>query len=177
MKKIVTILILLLMSLVLIGQERELSDYEKYRMQKEADMLAETPKDTIHDTIYIEKQESDKYIKQEQYPVDYAISAFWMLKREAMEKVGLLDENIFYAPEDVDYCLRIWKAGYQIFYAPQIWSIHNAREISRGAKINSSTIKHLQGLLYYFRKHRYLFQSPQRAVPNRQKRNGYIGLG
>ena len=37
-----------------------------------------------------------------------------MIRREVIEEVGLLDENIFYAPEDVDYCLRVWMAGYWI---------------------------------------------------------------
>ena len=48
--------------------------------------------------------------------VDYAISAFWLLRRDVLEAVGLLDEEIFSRPEDVDYCLRVWKAGYTVVY-------------------------------------------------------------
>ena len=91
--------------------------------------------------------------------VDYAISAFWMFRRDVLEKVGLLDERIFYSPEDVDFCIRIWKAGYCIKYFPQVSVIHDAQEISRakGVKINIFTLSHLKGLLYLFLKHRYLF--------------------
>jgi GT2 family glycosyltransferase len=117
----------------------------------------------------IEKKESEKKCPEGLVPVDYAISALWVMRREILEKVGLLDENIFYAPEDVDYCLRIWTAGYQVLYARQICSIHDAQEISRGFRINSATIKHMQGLLYYFRKHRYCFRRPRKAAA--QKRN------
>lgn len=46
--------------------------------------------------------------------VDFAISAFWLFRWSLLEKVGLLDEKIFYAPEDVDFCLRIWNAGLRI---------------------------------------------------------------
>lgn len=92
--------------------------------------------------------------------VDYAISAFWLLKRKVFEKVGLLDENIFYSPEDVDYCLRIWKSGYRIVYVPNVSSVHYAQEISRGFRMNKATIEHIKGLLYFFKKHGYFFKKP-----------------
>lgn len=91
--------------------------------------------------------------------VDYAISAFWIFRREVLETVGLLDERIFYSPEDVDFSIRIWKAGYYIKYFPQVSVIHDAQEISRakGVKINMFTLSHLKGLVYLFIKHRYVF--------------------
>ncbi len=90
-------------------------------------------------------------------PVDYAISAFWLIPRPVMERVGLLDERIFYSPEDVDYCLRVWQAGYEVVYEPSISIIHDAREISRGFKRPAFTLSHAKGLGYLFRKHRYVF--------------------
>lgn len=92
--------------------------------------------------------------------VDYAISAFWLFRRNVMEKVGLLDENIFYAPEDVDYCLRIWKRGFRITYFPGVQVVHHTQEISRGFKLNRAKIDHIKGLFYFFWKHRYVFRSP-----------------
>ncbi len=94
------------------------------------------------------------------FPVEYAISAFWLLKRSLIEEVGPLDEKIFYAPEDVDYCLRIWKKGYRIIYVPGVSSIHDAQEISRGFRINRATMEHIKGLLYFFRKHKYFIKRP-----------------
>ena len=93
--------------------------------------------------------------------VDYAISAFWLLKKEVIANVGLLDENIFYAPEDVDYCLRIWKAGYKIVYVPSCQVVHDAQEISRGLRINKAFWEHLKGLFYYFNKHGYWLKKPR----------------
>ena len=88
--------------------------------------------------------------------VDYAISAFWLLRRELLDAVGLLDEGYFYAPEDVDYCLSIWLSGYAVVYDPQVQAVHDARELSRGFRINRFTLHHARGLLRYFLKHRYL---------------------
>lgn len=103
------------------------------------------------------EQDHDANVKE----VDYAISAMWVLKNELLDKVGLMDEKIFYAPEDVDYCLRIWKAGYRILYVPDVVCIHYTQEISRGFKINKATIEHIKGLFYYFLKHGYIFRSPK----------------
>ena len=91
--------------------------------------------------------------------VDYAISACWLLQAQALDVVGLLDENIFYSPEDVDYCIRLWKAGYQVHYVPEASVVHDAQEISRPKNffINKFTVRHAKGLIYLFAKHRYVF--------------------
>jgi len=92
--------------------------------------------------------------------VNYAISAFWMLPKKMLTEVGLLDEAIFYSPEDVDYCIRVWKAGYNISYLPEFSVVHDAQEISRpkGLKIlNLFSLSHIKGLLYLYTKHRFIF--------------------
>ena len=93
--------------------------------------------------------------------VDYAISAVWLLRTKTMRDVGNFDEKIFYSPEDVDYCMRVWKAGYQVVYEPAAVVVHDAQERSRSRIPNRFTFSHALGLLYYFRKHKYWF-SPAR---------------
>jgi GT2 family glycosyltransferase len=92
--------------------------------------------------------------------VDYAISAFWLMPKRILDHVGLLDEKIFYAPEDVDFCLRVWQAGYRILYSPAVSVVHHTQEISRGFKLNKAKINHVKGLVYYFIKHRYFLRRP-----------------
>lgn len=92
--------------------------------------------------------------------VDYTISAFWIFRRSLLDLIGLLDENIFYAPEDVDYCLRIWRCGLRIVYEPTATAIHNAQEISRKFSLNKAKIEHIKGLIYFFNKHGYWFSRP-----------------
>ena len=89
--------------------------------------------------------------------VDYAISACWLMRRDAFEKTGLLDERIFYSPEDVDYCLRMWEAGFRVTYVPSAEVIHDAQELSRGFRLTRFHFSHLKGLLYLLKKHRYFF--------------------
>ena len=96
---------------------------------------------------------------QQAHIVDYAISAFWMARRDVLTTVGLLDEEIFYSPEDVDYCLRVWKAGYTVMYDPSVHAIHCAQEISRRSPLSRAAISHAMGLVYFFRKHGYAFST------------------
>lgn len=110
--------------------------------------------------LFLKKIESqNKAQKPDSGHVDYAISAFWMIPRRVVSQIGLLDEKIFYSPEDVDYCIRIWKAGFTIDYLPQVSVIHDAQEISRpkGFSINWFTLSHAKGLFYLFWKHKYFF--------------------
>lgn len=104
------------------------------KMQKRAGTLASTEKD-----------------------VDYAISACWLLSRAAVDRVGLFDEAIFYSPEDVDYCIRVWASGLRIRYLPSIAVTHDAQELSRGFKLSFFHFSHLSGLFYLFKKHGYMF--------------------
>jgi GT2 family glycosyltransferase len=109
--------------------------------------------------------EQEKYSKQDKY-VDCAISAFWLIKRKVLENVGLFDEKYFYAPEDIDYCLSVWKSGFKILYVPEVSVVHHTQEISRGIKFNKGKIEHIKGLFYYFYKNRYLWKRPRFSQKN-----------
>lgn len=90
------------------------------------------------------------------YPVDYLMSACWLIKPEALNKAGLLDENIFYAPEDAEYCIRIWKSGYQVAFCPKARIIHEWQRLSKKKLISKMNWEHIKGLAYMFKKHNYL---------------------
>lgn len=109
----------------------------------------------------LESRENKAELNSEPVPVDYAISAFWLFRRELLEQIGYLDEKFFYAPEDVDFCLRIWKNGQSVVYVSEAYAIHYAQEISRGLVFNKAQAEHLRGLMYYFAKHRYLIRRPR----------------
>ena len=87
--------------------------------------------------------------------VDYVIGACQVIRRRALQEVGLLDERIFYGPEDVDMCLRLQQAGWRVVYNPDAVVVHEERRMSRS--LGSGLVwKHICGLGYYFWKHGYL---------------------
>ncbi|MBI5563150.1 MAG: glycosyltransferase [Deltaproteobacteria bacterium] len=93
--------------------------------------------------------------------VDCAISAFWLFPASLLDAVGMLDEKIFYSPEDVDWCIRVWKAGHRVYYYPLIEAVHYTQQISHKNPLSKVAFSHLFGLLYYFRKHGYYFRAPR----------------
>ncbi len=121
--------------------------------------------DKVNRFFRLRQIESDEGLRvgdrREPFVIDYAISAFWLLRSSLLERVGKLDEHIFYAPEDVDFCLRVWKSGFRILYDPSVSVIHHTQEISRGMKINMAKLSHIKGLAYYFLKHRYWLRRPE----------------
>lgn len=46
-----------------------------------------------------------------------------LIKREVLERVGLLSEQFFFRGSEWDFCYRVFKQGYQMFYIPEsvIW--------------------------------------------------------
>lgn len=91
--------------------------------------------------------------------VPYLLSACWLMPASTIDVVGFLDENIFYAPEDVDYCLRVWQAGLRVVRCWNAQIIHEYQRLSHKKLFSKTNKEHLKGLVYYFKKHHYLFDS------------------
>ena len=56
--------------------------------------------------------------------VDVLVGCFWVVRREALNEFGLLDEGFFIYAEDVDWCKRCWKAGWRVVFFPGAQAIH-----------------------------------------------------
>jgi len=88
--------------------------------------------------------------------VDYCISACWLVRRKALDEVGLFDEKIFYAPEDIDLCVHMWLKGWKVLYNPNAIVIHYTQRLSRRSFRFALSVA--EGLFYYFRKYGYWFK-------------------
>ena len=85
--------------------------------------------------------------------VDSAISACWLIHKSILSEVGYFDERIFYSPEDLDYCVRVWKSGKKVVFYPKMKILHNTQQITYKNPFSYIALSHFLGLLYYFRKH------------------------
>jgi len=70
------------------------------------------------------------------HPVEAVSGAFLMVKREAGESIGWWDEDYFFYGEDIEFCFRLWKKGWQIYYLPNI-KMRHYRGVSSGIKKHS----------------------------------------
>ncbi|AIH04367.1 MULTISPECIES: glycosyltransferase family 2 protein [Thermodesulfobacterium] len=57
--------------------------------------------------------------------VDFLTGCVLLLKKEAIEKVGFFDENLFFYGEDLDYSLRVKKAGFELLWVPNAFAWHD----------------------------------------------------
>lgn len=83
--------------------------------------------------------------------IEIISGAFCMLRREALDKVGLLDEDFFMYGEDVDLSYRLLKAGYENWYIPTK-IVHY-----KGESTHSSSFRYVHvfydAMLIFMRKH------------------------
>lgn len=53
-------------------------------------------------------------------PVDWLQSSFWVTRRSLWDKLGGLDTKYRIFMSDPDYCWKVWDAGYQVVYYPEV---------------------------------------------------------
>lgn len=84
--------------------------------------------------------------------VDALSGSCMMVRRKAMELVGGLDEDIFMFGEDIDWCWRIKRAGWKVFYLPSAEVYHYHGAASRLRPIGATINLH-KGMEVFYRKH------------------------
>lgn len=58
------------------------------------------------------------------HPTPYLHGAAMILKREAIEKAGLMSESYFLYYEEMDWCVTLTRAGYELWYEPRCTIFH-----------------------------------------------------
>ena len=109
--------------------------------------------------------------------VDYVIGACQVIRRRAIQEVGPFDERIFYGPEDVDMCLRLQQAGWQVTYNPDAVVVHKERRLTRSLR-SDLMWKTRMGTRVFFLEARLLAVTPpavREACPVRVFQSGLKG--
>ena len=83
--------------------------------------------------------------------VDWAIGAAMYVRRRAVRDVGLMDERYFLYFEDVDWCQRMWRHGYEVVYCADARIIHDYARASASLRPRSVGA-HAAGLLRFAEK-------------------------
>ncbi len=85
--------------------------------------------------------------------VDSVIGACMMVRREAMDQVGFLDEDYFLFLEETDWCYRMKRAGWKVFHVPQAEILHfqgkSVEQDKRRAKV-----EYYRSRYHFFEKNR-----------------------
>ncbi len=65
------------------------------------------------------------YAASEPFPVDFVLGAALMVRREAIDAVGLMDEGYFMYAEEVDWCWRMQREGRPFYCLPTAHVMHH----------------------------------------------------
>lgn len=84
--------------------------------------------------------------------VDWVAGSCLMVRREAFDRVGGLDEGFFLYWEDADFCLRVRDAGWRTVYCPAATVTHGVGASSRRAGAQSIRAFH-RSAVRFFEKH------------------------
>ncbi len=86
------------------------------------------------------------------HEVDVLAGAFMLLRKEALDKVGLLDETFFMYGEDIDLSYRITQGGYKNYYFPETTIIHYKGESTKKGSLNYVKVFY-NAMIIFARKH------------------------
>ena len=62
--------------------------------------------------------------------VDWAMGCALLVRREALDRIGLFDESFFIYSEETDLCRRLADAGYETHFLPQVTVFHHVSQFS-----------------------------------------------
>ena len=94
---------------------------------------------------------SDRDYESSRY-VEALCGACMVVRKSAIEAVGLMDENQFMYGDEIDWCKRLADSGWYIYYYADASIIHYGGESSKQA-MQQINFQFLRARRYYFRKH------------------------
>ena len=101
-----------------------------------------------------------RQVKKFTQSVDWLQGSAIMVRKDALKKVGLLDERFFVYFEDTDWCRRFWQNGYKVIYLSTAKMAHYYHRASKrwgtvlDVFLNKRTRIHILSALKYFWKYR-----------------------
>lgn len=81
------------------------------------------------------------YLDENQsYEVDAISGSFMMVRREVFDKIGGLDEQFFMYGEDLDWCYRVQKSGWKVYYVHNTTIIHYKGESTKRSSLDETKV-------------------------------------
>ena len=84
--------------------------------------------------------------------VDCVVGAAMLVRGQALEQAGLLDESFFMYGEDLDWAFRIRQRGWKVFYNPAVVIVHYKGQSSRQRSVRS-ILAFYDAMVTFHRKH------------------------
>ncbi len=84
--------------------------------------------------------------------VESVVGACMLVRKKAINEVGLMDENFFFYYEDMDWCCRMRERGWSVYFHPDAFIYHIRGESSKQLN-EKAIIEFWKSKYYFFKKH------------------------
>lgn len=81
--------------------------------------------------------------------VDWVSGSCMIIRRQALDDTGFLDEHFFMYVEDTDLCYQMWKKDWKVYYNPHSRILHHSGGSTRGRK-TAASIMMQKSVIYFF---------------------------
>lgn len=88
------------------------------------------------------------------HDVDVISGAFFLVRREVIDSVGMLDEDYFMYAEDIDWAYRIRHAGWRIIYNPTATTLHRKKQSGRS---HANKVQRVKTQLYFYQNNKLFY--------------------
>jgi GT2 family glycosyltransferase len=86
---------------------------------------------------------------EQPFEVDWVLGACQMVRRSAIDRIGTMDEGYVLYYVDVEWCWRMKRAGWAVFYLPMAGCVHHYQRRSAGFPPNRWTLTHVRDFLRF----------------------------
>lgn len=101
-------------------------------------------------------------------PVVWVMGAAQMWRAELPKRIGPYDAEISsYGGEDLDWCLRAWQSGQEVWYVADARVVHRFQKVTRQSLYGAKSRRALRDFYYLQKKHRRLRRDPRLAAAKR----------
>ena len=108
------------------------------------------------------------YDHETERPVVSVLGAAQMWRAELPRLIGPYDTRVSsYGGEDLDWCHRVWSAGFEVRYVPSAVVMHRWQRVTRRSPYSRRSFRQLRDFYYLQWKHRGLRRAPALASANR----------
>ena len=89
----------------------------------------------------------------EPVPTDWMLGGFLLIRRAAFDEVGGFDEGFRMYGEEIDFCYRLARAGWERWYVPAAVVRHRWDAVTDRSLFTRRTLWHWRGVVRFVRKH------------------------
>ena len=83
-------------------------------------------------------------------PVEWVMGSCFLVRRAAVDQIGMLDEDFFLFSEETDWLYRFHRAGWTVWFTPDAEAVHVGGATHGGRMY----VENVRGILRWFAKHR-----------------------